>query len=152
MLFLVRHAKAGERRDSDDDTQRPLSKAGWAQAHALAKPLVAAGAGNILFSSPYVRCIQTLEPLAERLKCDVVTDGRLGEAESVIAMVEMIRTLPDGAVLCSHGDMIPDSLSSLQRRGCEFIGEPNWKKASVWLIERDASGNAVTAVCWPPPL
>ncbi len=151
MLFLVRHAKAGERLDSGDDTQRPLSKAGWAQALALVSPLLAAGASTPLLSSPYVRCVQTLEPLAAELGFEVTIDKRLGEGESVIAMVEMISALPDGAVLSSHGDMIPDSLSGLQRRGCKFIGEANWKKASVWVIERDAHGNALTARSWPPP-
>jgi 8-oxo-dGTP diphosphatase len=151
MLFLVRHAKAGERHDSVDDLSRPLSKAGWKQARALVEPLLEAGATGPLLSSPYVRCRQTLEPLAAELDVHVITDKRLGEGESVIAMIEMITAQPDGAVLCSHGDMIPDSLSGLQRRGCQFIGEPNWKKASVWLIERDREGNALTATSWPPP-
>jgi 8-oxo-dGTP diphosphatase len=151
MIFLVRHAKAGERRDVGDDTQRPLSKAGWHQARGLVDSLVRAGARDVLLSSPYVRCRQTLEPLADELGIEVDIDHRLGEGESVIAMVEMIHSQPDGAVLCSHGDMIPDTLSALQRRGCDFVGEPNWKKASVWVIERDADGNAVSATSWPPP-
>lgn len=151
MIFLVRHAKAGERRDDADDTQRPLSKAGWLQARALVKPLARAGAHGVLLSSPYVRCHQTLEPLADHLAIKVNIDHRLGEGESVIAMVEMIHALPEGAALCSHGDMIPDTLAALQRRGCDFVGEPNWKKASVWVIDRDTEGNAVSATSWPPP-
>ena len=152
MIFLVRHAKAGQRNDSvGDDMQRPLSKAGWIQAHAIVAPLLEAGAARILLASPYVRCMQTLEPLAAALDLTVVADDRLAEAQSLSAMLEMIADQPDGAVLCSHGDMIPDTMAALQRRGCEFIGEPNWKKASVWVIERDASGNATTAHCWAPP-
>jgi len=152
MIFLVRHAKAGQRDDSNgDDMQRPLSKAGWAQANALVTPLIKAGATGALLASPYVRCMQTLEPLAAALDLTVVADDRLAEAQPLNAMLEMIAEQPDGAVLCSHGDMIPDTMAALQRRGCNFIGEPNWKKASVWVIERDASGNATTAHCWAPP-
>ena len=152
MIFLVRHAKAGQRNDSvGDDMQRPLSKAGLIQAHAIVAPLLEAGAGRTLLASPYVRCMQTLEPLAAALDLTVVADDRLAEAQPLSAMLEMIADQPDGAVLCSHGDMIPDTMAALQRRGCDFIGEPNWKKASVWVIERDASGNATTAHCWAPP-
>jgi 8-oxo-dGTP diphosphatase len=152
MIFLVRHAKAGQRNDSvDADMQRPLSKAGWIQSNAIVAPLLEAGAGRILLASPYVRCMQTLEPLAAALDLKVVADDRLAEAQPLGALLEMIAEQPDGAVLCSHGDMIPDTMAALQRRGCDFIGEPNWKKASVWVIERDASGNATTARCWSPP-
>ena len=39
-IYLVRHAKAGERRMwTGDDLDRPLSKAGWKQANALGKRL-----------------------------------------------------------------------------------------------------------------
>ena len=65
-IYLVRHAKAGSRKAwTGDDELRPLSKAGRAQARALAKRLAADGITRI-FSSPYVRCRQTVEPLAER--------------------------------------------------------------------------------------
>lgn len=152
MLFLVRHAKAGSRLDTGDDAQRPLSKNGWAQAHALVEPLVRSGAGAPMISSPYLRCRQTLEPLAARLDLQVITDDRLCEEQPLIPMLELIFGVPDGAVLCSHGDMIPDAMAGLQRRGCRFIGEPNWKKASVWMLLRDSGGNVTTAKCWPPPL
>ncbi|CAB4860311.1 unannotated protein [freshwater metagenome] len=151
MLFLVRHAKAGSRGDAPDDTLRTLSKAGWEQAHALVDPLIAAGANAPLLASPYVRCRQTLEPLAARLDLQIALDERLAEEQPLLPLLELIRSAPAGAVLCSHGDMIPDVMAAVQRRGCEFIGEPNWKKASVWVLERDASGNVITARCWPPP-
>ncbi len=40
VIYLVRHAKAGERRVWDgDDEARPLSKLGWKQSEAIAKRL-----------------------------------------------------------------------------------------------------------------
>jgi 8-oxo-dGTP diphosphatase len=152
MLFLVRHAKAGERRhDAGDDKPRPLTGNGWEQATGLVQPLVAAGASGPLLSSPYVRCMQTLQPLADKLGCVVQSDKRLSEGKRTAPVIDMLSELPDGAVLCSHGDMIPDVMAALQRRGCTFTNEPNWKKASVWALTRGDDGQIVNAESWPPP-
>ena len=76
-LYLVRHAKAGERRLwTADDLDRPLSKKGWKQADLVGKRLAKLGPSTLL-SSAYVRCIQTLEPLAERIGQPVEIDERL---------------------------------------------------------------------------
>lgn len=152
MVFLVRHAKAGHRHDdSPDDSMRPLVESGWAQSRAIADTLVGAGATGPLFASPFTRCIQTLQPLAERLDLLVTADDRLAEAKPFLPVLEMIAGLPDGAVLCSHGDLIPDVIDALHRRGCRIITEPNWKKASVWQLDRDENGRVTTASAWPPP-
>ena len=51
-LFLVRHAKAGERRLwKGDDIDRPLSKKGWKQSELVGKRLAKRGATTLL-SSP----------------------------------------------------------------------------------------------------
>ncbi|MFZ9325595.1 MAG: SixA phosphatase family protein, partial [Ilumatobacteraceae bacterium] len=63
-VYLVRHAKAGSRNDFDgDDRERPLTNSGRRQAAALATRL-AALSPSIIMSSPYRRCVETLEPLA----------------------------------------------------------------------------------------
>jgi len=63
-LLLVRHAKAGHRKDWDgDDRARPLSRAGITQARKLV-PVLSPSAPTRLLSSPYTRCVQSLEPLA----------------------------------------------------------------------------------------
>ena len=44
-VYLVRHAKAGERRLwTEADIERPLSKRGWRQSEAIAKRLAKKGA------------------------------------------------------------------------------------------------------------
>ena len=74
VVYLVRHAKAGERRVwVGDDLERPSSKTGWKQAHALSKRLQKKGATDLV-SSPYLRCMQTLEPLASALEVPVLAD------------------------------------------------------------------------------
>lgn len=152
MVFLVRHAKAGRRNDDmPDDSKRPLAEAGWTQARAIVDTLIAAGAAGPLLASPFTRCLQTLEPLSERLELTITGDERLAEAQPFAPMIALIAELPDGAVLCSHGDMIPDVIDALHRRGCKITNEPNWKKASVWQLVRDDGGNVISASAWPPP-
>lgn len=152
MLFLVRHGKAGDRCDNRaDDLVRPLSKKGWAQAEDLVAPLLAAQASAALFASPYLRCMQTLMPLADHFQVAVVADERLGEGSSIATVIDMLASVPDGSVLCSHGDVIPDVISTLQRRGCEIANRPNWTKGSVWMLKRDTAGVITQARSWPAP-
>ena len=152
-IFLVRHAKAGDRlHNAHDDRKRSLSKPGWAQAEALADALLAAGATGPLIASPFVRCRQTLEPLAKQLGLEVLRDPCLAEAQPFEPMLSLMERTPAGSVLCSHGDMIPDMMAGLQRRGCAILTTPQWKKASVWMLERDEAASFLTAEAWPPPL
>ena len=151
-LYLVRHAKAGERRLwAGDDTLRPLSKKGWKQSELLAKRLAKLDPGP-LHSSPYVRCVQTLEPLAKRVGATIETDQRLGEGESVEPVLELLAEAPDHSVLSSHGDIIPGTLLALEDLGAKLRTPPDWRKASVWVLDRNKKGRIVRATVWPPPV
>lgn len=150
-LYFVRHAKAGERRAwSGDDESRPLSTKGHKQARLVSERL-AGHAPTVLVSSPFVRCVQTLEPLAEMLGTSVTTDHRLAEGARFEDTLELLDELPDRAVLCSHGDVIPDVVDALVRRGLDVRSTPDWRKASVWVLHRSAAGNYTRAQVWPPP-
>jgi 8-oxo-dGTP diphosphatase len=155
VLYLVRHAKAGSRHDfKGNDRLRPLSANGRLQADAIATrltPAVAAAGVTTLVSSPFLRCIQTLRPLAKAIGASIETDDILGEGGDFHAVLAMLSMLPGGTAICSHGDVIPDTISALERRGCEFTSPPDWRKASVWVLERDDDGEIVKAECWPPP-
>ncbi len=151
MLYFVRHAKAGNRsRWTGDDRLRPLSKNGQQQADALAARLASLVSGDLV-SSPYLRCVQTLDPLAAQLARVVRHDDRLAEGMAYDGALALLGELPDGSALCSHGDVIPDTMAALQRRGCTFLTEPDWRKASVWVLTRDAAGAITEATAWPPP-
>ena len=151
-LYLVRHAKAGERRLwSGDDIDRPLSKRGWKQAELVGKRL-AKLEPSLLCASPYVRCVQTLEPLATRLEMTVQIEHRLSEDEPIEPVIELLGELPPGAVMCSHGDIIPATLRTLDRNGAKLRGPSDWRKASVWVLERNKKGVIVQARVWPPPV
>ncbi|MEQ1874501.1 MAG: phosphoglycerate mutase family protein [Ilumatobacteraceae bacterium] len=151
MLFLVRHAKAGNRSEWDgDDSTRPLTGKGRRQSIAIAERVAPLATGSLV-SSPSVRCVQTLEPLASRLGVATVVDDRLAEGAGFEGALELLATLPDGSVLCSHGDVIPETIDALVRRGCEIVGEPDWRKASVWQLQRSADGSISEATASPPP-
>lgn len=153
-VYLVRHAKAGDRASwSGDDTVRPLTGKGRRQAVAISDrlfDLVATQDDVQLVSSPYIRCLQTLEPLAARLQSQVNADVRLVEGCDRDGVLELISALPNGSVMCSHGDVIPDVMAALQRRRTEIIGDPDWRKGTVWVLSRE-DGEVTQASVWAPP-
>lgn len=149
-IFLVRHAKAGSRSDwHGDDLIRPLSKKGWAQSRALATRL-AIHSPVALLSSRYVRCHQTLEPLAEMLKLPITEHDALTEGARFEDTLELLHDVSDLTVLCSHGDVIPATIAALVRRGMEVRDEPDWRKAATFVLYREGD-QCVSAQCWPPP-
>jgi 8-oxo-dGTP diphosphatase len=149
-LYLVRHAKAGDRAAwTGDDTMRPLSKNGRRQALELARVLGAHPVPRVL-SSPYVRCVETVETLAAERGLEVERWDGLAEGAPFEPVLALLAELPDHSVLCSHGDVIPDTLDALVRRGTVVEGEPDWRKATTWVLERD--GNQIRrARAVPPP-
>ncbi len=150
VIYLVRHAKAGERRVwTGDDVDRPLSKTGWKQSNAVARRLAKKNV-TALYASPYVRCIQTLEPLGDLTGLQVQADKRLFEDEPFEPVLDMLNEAADGAVLCTHGDIIPAVIKALVRRGMEVETPPDWSKASVWVLRR--KGERITkGKVWPAP-
>ena len=151
MLYLVRHAKAGSRHDfHGDDRLRPLSPNGRRQADALAGKLVAVGVTSLI-SSPYVRCVETLQPTADLIGAKIALDPLLAEGRSAMAVLELLESLPEDTAVCSHGDVIPETIAALERRGCEFTSQPDWRKATVWVLDRGSGVEIKTALAWPPP-
>jgi 8-oxo-dGTP diphosphatase len=151
-LYLVRHAKAGERREwNGDDLHRPLSKRGRKQAELLAKRLQRLDP-TYLCSSPYVRCIETLVPLGTRLDLPIEIEPRLREDEPVDPVLELLAEAPAGSVMSSHGDIIPAVIGALQLLGTEIRTPYDWRKASVWVLKRNKRGTIVHATVWPPPV
>ncbi len=149
-LFLVRHAKAGKRSQwEDDDSLRPLVAEGVRQAEVIAES-IAPLQPTTLYSSPFVRCVQTLEPLGKVTGLSIVKHELLAEGVDFIGTVDWMHALADGAVMCSHGDVIPEVIDALERRGMEVSGFRESRKGSVWVLERRndvfTGGHA-----WPPP-
>jgi len=149
-LFLVRHAKAGSRSGwVGPDDARPLSKGGREQAEGMKRELAERPVRRIL-SSPYVRCVETVQPLASKLGLTVEETDALAEGAHYAPAVELLASLPEDSVLCTHGDLIPAVIDALQRRGMALEGEPDYRKGATWVIERDGD-EFVRATAKPPP-
>jgi 8-oxo-dGTP diphosphatase len=134
-IFLVRHAHAGRRSEWEgDDTVRPLSDRGAAQTAAITALLADRKVRKVV-SSPYVRCLQTVEPIAIEAGIDVVPDERLAEGADADAALALLLSL-DGhdGVACSHGDIIPLVLRRLVAMGMKVDGPLLDQKGSMWTI------------------
>lgn len=149
-IYLVRHAKAGSRSSWEGpDEDRPLSKNGRRQTKQLTASLAQSPVSRVL-TSPYVRCIQTVEPLATALGIPVEPCDSLAEGTPCADAVDLLEKYSgEDAVLCSHGDVIGDLLDECGRRGVG-IGEGGLEKGSVWVLEFDA-GQVSSARYIPSP-
>lgn len=151
-LFLIRHAKAGSRqRWSGDDRLRPVSPSGARQAKGLFAALEPYGAAGIrrVVSSPYVRCVDTVRPLAEQLglEVEIVDDLAEGREDEALRLVRHWLAGKGGAVAaCSHGDVVPYVVSCLARDLADPL--PN-AKGCTWVLER--SSKSVKARYVAPP-
>lgn len=150
-LWLVRHAAAGDRNKwTRDDRLRPMTKKGRRQAEAIADLLAPRGIERIV-SSPYDRCVQTVEPLAARTGAEVEISDALAEGPDVDAAYELIDSLVGhNAVLCSHGDVIPAVINRLMWAGLTLETSFYCAKGSTWEVEIEG-GKFTTARYLPPP-
>ncbi len=149
-IYLVRHGKAGDRLGwAGDDRLRPLSKKGRRQAARLAERFEDIAVPRVL-SSPFVRCIETVRPVAKARGLEVVLSEALGEGSSFLDVIELLDAVPDSTVLCSHGDVIPETISAFFRRGLEISGPEDWRKGATWVLERGPDG-FTAAHAWAPP-
>jgi len=115
---IIRHAAAGDREHWDgDDFHRPLNARGRRQAAELVELLRPLGVRRVL-SSPYVRCIETVRPLAASLELSVEQDDRLAEGAAPGA-AELLRE--DGVVCCTHGDVAEEVLGRHLKKGAAVV-------------------------------
>jgi 8-oxo-dGTP diphosphatase len=133
-LYLVRHAHAGVRSSTDyHDKYRQLSDRGRKAAELIAGSYADIDVKAVV-SSPSTRCVQTVEPLAAALKLEVIEDDRLWEDASIDEAIEVVMEhRKRGAVLCSHGNMIPEMLHWLIQEGMRTRGR-GCAKGSVWTL------------------
>jgi broad specificity phosphatase PhoE len=134
-VLLVRHAVAMRRRDwTEADHLRPLTPKGIAQAEGLVDLLGTFDVTRI-FSSPYVRCVQTVQPLAAKLGVAVEEIEELAEGADDAAS-GLVKGLGETtAVLCSHGDVVPALLSALAPHTYRGLDELPIAKGSTWVVD-----------------
>ncbi len=151
-VYLVRHGKAGDREAwQGDDRLRPLSGPGRRQAQRIVDTLKKARIERIL-SSPYVRCVDTIKPLADARGLKVETTGELAEgagAESVLRLVK--RFAGTDLVLCTHGDVMQETVEHLASSGIiPRSRTDDLAKGAAWIFE-EKGGKITRADYLPAP-
>jgi phosphohistidine phosphatase SixA len=144
-LLLVRHGHAGRRSAyQGDDRARPLSRRGLVQADALI-PLLRGYRPQRILSSPYVRCCETIRPVAEALVLPVESVDELAEGNGAGAVRLMERMAGESAVLCTHGDVALEVLDTLAGESTTTERQSlRLQKGEVWVIQ--STGSSLTIV------
>jgi 8-oxo-(d)GTP phosphatase len=143
-VLIVRHGTAGrKKRYKGDDRNRPLDKHGRAQAELLVGQLLAFGPTS-LYATDRLRCIQTIEPLADELGVDVTLEPTLTEeaywqdrAKARRRVLEIAAS--DGTpVICSQGKVIPDLIQWWCERDRVKPDKSRNGKGSTWVLSMHA--------------
>jgi 8-oxo-dGTP diphosphatase len=152
LVHVIRHAEAGDRMLwTGSDEARPLSEGGSRQAEHLAvlfddQPFVQ------LVSSPFLRCVQTLEPLAEArgLSIDLRDELAEGQPWEYLEKVILQAEAEGPTAVCVHGDVFRGLMSDLFERGIAGRVDRSFRKGSTWVLEvRDG---AVVSARYRPSL
>lgn len=156
-VLIVRHATAGSKsRFKGDDRERPLDKNGRAQAQSLVSLLLAFGADH-LFAADRVRCVSTLEPLADELGTTIRRDELLTEesyADNRKAARQRfleIADTPGTPVICTQGKVIPDLIEWWCERDGVRPDKSRNRKGSTWVLSL-ADGQLIAADHMGSPL
>jgi 8-oxo-dGTP diphosphatase len=124
VILLKRHASAGDRDAwEEDDLLRPLDKRGRRQAAELVELLAPYELDRIL-SSPAVRCVQTVEPLAEARGLEIERREELSEERQEDDGAALVRSIAGSntAISC-HGGL------------SEAVCGESQKKAEVLVLD-----------------
>ena len=143
-VLLVRHAPAGSRgKWKGDDRSRPLDEQGRRRAEELVWLLTRWDVREIV-AADFVRCIQTVEPLAAALGLSIKEEPLFAEdvypASEGDALEQLRGSGSDnvGSVVCSQGGVIPGLLDGLSRAdGIDLPDDLPYKKGSVWALTFD---------------
>lgn len=130
VVALVRHAKAGKRREwIGPDAERPLEASGERDARALSGLLTLLRPDRVVSATP-LRCLQTVESLGLPIETDATFDELRPPGPAAAALSELAGA-GGTTVVCSQGKLIPPLLSALTgRSGADF----HTPKGTGWML------------------
>ena len=125
-LLLLRHASAGNRQLwAGDGRERPLDARGVTQSRDLVA-LLAEFDIEAIYTSPFRRCVQTVEPLAAARLLELDAREELGESEQYVAGAQLVRSLATrDVVVCGHGGL----------EGLVLEQPPKWRKGETLVLD-----------------
>jgi len=155
-LTIVRHAFAGHKGDwKGRDLNRPLDTRGRREASGLSAVIARHRVARIV-SSPAVRCLQTMQPLADLVAVPVETWSALGPDGAASEIITGCFAHPafDEAVWCTHGEVMQPLLqleavrvAARQRR---LTKETLLSKGTAWRLHLDNQGQVTKLVHLTP--
>jgi 8-oxo-(d)GTP phosphatase len=126
LIMVLRHALAGTKRDDPDaDRFRSLDADGAATAAALPPHVLAHLHPGRILSSPYLRCTETVVPIAATLGLEIAVDDALAPDATREEILALLGAVEDGALVCTHGEVISRALDGL-----------SCAKGAFWLVRR----------------
>jgi broad specificity phosphatase PhoE len=135
-VYVTRHAEAGDRKGWDGlDQARPLSDGGRRQAEHL-PGLFADQPFVQLVSSPFLRCVQTFEPLAATrgLPIDLRDELTEGQPWEYLEKVILEAEGEGPTAVCVHGDVFRGLMIDLFERRIARPVNHGFRKASTWIL------------------
>jgi 8-oxo-(d)GTP phosphatase len=160
-LLLVRHASAGKREKwPGPDKERPLDEQGRRQASAIADVFASYDVHD-LYAADVVRCIDTLKPLAKRIKKPVRTEPLLSDAgfeerpEAAVRWLADVAARQNPVAVASQGGPVPElveRLCELHDQECEPL--PRTRKGGYVVVHlQNGKRSPIAAVeAFEPPV
>ncbi len=155
LIVVVRHGQAEPKKGwTGPDDDRPLVPRGHRQADLLDKVIDGDPPSRIV-SSPALRCVQTVQPLADRHGVAVEVDAGLAtdagrDAVDLCYRLATVDGPDDNIVLCTHREVLVDLLPRLSKDfGRELGHRPPGAKGGAWLLRFE--GEQLLKVDYRPP-
>jgi 8-oxo-dGTP diphosphatase len=141
-LIILRHTKALERGDWDEvDSERTLNEVGFDQAQLLIKHLEPFAIEEI-YTSDYVRCVQTVTPLAHSRGLTISQVPSLNEEtfeEDPLRSVSFANALKQdekNILICSHNPVIPTMLRGILNTKLKNKDLIKLEPGDAWIVHR----------------
>lgn len=141
-LIILRHTKALERGDwDDDDSLRTLSVVGLEQADFLVDHLRAFSIDEI-YTSNYTRCVQTITPLASARKLVATQVPNLNEEvfesdpERSVSFANALKQDEKNILICSHNPVIPTMLRGILNTKLKNRELIKLEPGDAWIVHR----------------
>jgi 8-oxo-dGTP diphosphatase len=103
-----------------------------------------------VLSSPYRRCVETVEPLAHARGLEVEATEVLAEGMGLEGFLKLVDEVRDDAVYCGHADLAIYLLESLVDARLVRPQAARLEKGSTWILEL-RKGAFKSARYLPPP-
>lgn len=141
-LIILRHTKALERGDWDgDDSKRTLDERGFLQAESLIEHLQPFVLDEI-YSSDYIRCVQTVTPLGQARELRITEIPNLNEEtfeldpERSISFANAVKQDEKNILICSHNPVIPTMLRGILNTKLKNKDLIKLEPGDAWLVHR----------------